>query len=431
MSQTSGKRTLAKSLSETQIGEKITFAGWIVDVSHIGRLGFLKMRDMSGLAQGIATGTILDKIKEIPRQSSVLVSGIVSKTKAKNLPVEIDIKEITVTGRAIQPLPIDPTGRIESSLDKRLDCRALDLRNENVSSIFKIRSEALHVIRSILRSKMFTEVQTPKIIGSATEGGANLFGFEYFNKRAFLAQSPQLYKEELTLGLERIYEIGPYFRAESSHTVRHLSEFISIDLEAAYLDYVDIIDLVEELVLLTLTELSTMFPGKVIDFGELEKKGIPAKIPRLTYENCIQELRDSGERIKIGEDLSDAALRKLGELHEGLYFIIDWPSTLKPFYIMEHESKKHLSKSFDLQYGYLELVSGGSREHNHEKLKSKMTEQGLDPKSFSYHLRTFDWGMPPHSGCGIGLDRLMMMLTSTDNIREVVLYPRDTDRLTP
>src|SRR5262245_17441733 len=170
MSQTSGKRTLAKSLSETQIGEKITFAGWIVDVSHIGRLGFLKMRDMSGLAQGIAKGTILDKIKEIPRQSSVLVSGIVSKTKAKNLPVEIDIKEITVTGRAIQPLPIDPTGRIESSLDKRLDCRALDLRNENVSSIFKIRSEALHVIRSILRSKMFTEEKTTKIIESETEG---------------------------------------------------------------------------------------------------------------------------------------------------------------------------------------------------------------------------------------------------------------------
>jgi nondiscriminating aspartyl-tRNA synthetase len=431
MSHTSDKRTLASSLGESQIGEKITFAGWIVDISHIGKIGFLKMRDMTGLAQGIATGSILEKIKEIPRQSSVIISGVVSKSKAKNLSVEILIREITVAGRAIQPLPIDPTGRIESSLDKRLDCRALDLRNENVSNIFKIRSEALHVIRDILRSRMFTEVQTPKIIGSATEGGANLFGFEYFNKRAFLAQSPQLYKEELTLGLERIYEIGPYFRAEASHTVRHLSEFISIDLEAAYLDYADIIDLVEELVLSTLTELTAMFPGKVIDFGELRKKDMAEKIPRLTYEDCVRELLNSGEHIKFGEDLSDAALRKLGELHKGLYFIIDWPTTLKPFYIMEHGNNKLLSKSFDLQYGYLELVSGGSREHNHEKLKSKMIEQGLNPKSFSYHLRTFDWGMPPHSGCGIGLDRLMMMLTSTDNIREVVLFPRDTDRLTP
>jgi nondiscriminating aspartyl-tRNA synthetase len=429
--QISGNRTFANSLGEKQIGEYVTFAGWIVDISHIGKIGFLKMRDMTGLAQGIATGSILDKIKEISRQSSVTVCGVIAKTKAKNLSVEINIKEITVTGRATQPLPIDPTGRLESSLDKRLDCRALDLRNENVSNLFKIRSEALHVIRKVLRSRMFIEVQTPKIIGSATEGGANLFEFEYFKKRAFLAQSPQLYKEELVLGLERVFEIAPYFRAESSHTVRHLSEFISIDLEAAYLDYEDIIDLVEVLVLSTLAELSTRFPGKIIDFGELQKKGSSAKIPRLTYEKCIQELRDTGDQVEFGDDLSDLALRKLGGLHRGLYFIIDWPTNLKPFYIMEHEENKLLSKSFDLQYGYLELVSGGSREHNHEKLESKMIDQGLNPKSFHYHLKTFDWGMPPHSGCGIGLDRLMMMLASTDNIREVVLFPRDTDRLTP
>jgi aspartyl-tRNA synthetase len=429
--QISGKRTFANSLGKKQIGEYVTFAGWIVDISHIGKIGFLKMRDMTGLAQGIATGSILDKIKEIPRQSSVTVRGIIAKTKAKNLSVEINIKEITVTGRAIQPLPIDPTGRIESSLDKRVDCRALDLRNENVSNIFKIRSETLHVIRKILRSRMFIEVQTPKIIGSATEGGANLFAFEYFKKRAFLAQSPQLYKEELALGLERVFEIGPYFRAESSHTVRHLSEFISIDLEAAYLDYEDIIDLVEVLVLSTLAELSAMFPGKIIELGELQKKGSTAKIPRLTYEKCIQELRDTGEQVEFGDDLSDLSLRKLGGLHRGLYFIIDWPTNLKPFYIMEHEKNKLLSKSFDLQYGYLELVSGGSRENNHDKLESKMIDQGLNPKSFHYHLKTFEWGMPPHSGCGIGLDRLMMMLTTSDNIREVVLFPRDTDRLTP
>jgi aspartyl-tRNA synthetase len=174
-----------------------------------------------------------------------------------------------------------------------------------------------------------------------------------------------------------------------------------------------------------------MFPGKIIELGELQKKGSTAKIPRLTYEKCIQELRDTGEQVEFGDDLSDLSLRKLGGLHRGLYFIIDWPTNLKPFYIMEHEKNKLLSKSFDLQYGYLELVSGGSRENNHDKLESKMIDQGLNPKSFHYHLKTFEWGMPPHSGCGIGLDRLMMMLTTSDNIREVVLFPRDTDRLTP
>jgi nondiscriminating aspartyl-tRNA synthetase len=287
------------------------------------------------------------------------------------------------------------------------------------------------VIRKILRSRMYIEVHTPKIIGSATEGGANLFEFEYFKKKAYLAQSPQLYKEELTLGLERVFEIGPYFRAESSHTVRHLSEFISIDLEAAYLDYNDMMDLVEELVLSALNELSLMFPGKIIELGELQKKNSNRKIPRLTYEECIKELRGSGEQIEFGEDLTDSALRRLGNLHEGLFFIKDWPTSLKPFYIMEHEENENLSKSFDLQFGYLELVSGGSREHNPDKLRNKMIEQGLNPESFHYHLKTFDWGMPPHSGCGIGFDRLMMMITSSDNIREVVLFPRDTDRLTP
>jgi nondiscriminating aspartyl-tRNA synthetase len=431
LSQISGKRTFASWLNEKQIGENVTLAGWIVDFAHIGRIGFVKMRDMTGTVQGVATGDTLDNLREIPRQSSVTISGIVSKTKAKNLDVEINIKEITVIGKAVQPLPIDPTGRIESSMDKRLDCRALDLRNEHVLSIFKIRSEALSVIRKILRSRMYIEVHTPKIIGSATEGGANLFEFEYFKKKAYLAQSPQLYKEELTLGLERVFEIGPYFRAESSHTVRHLSEFISIDLEAAYLDYNDMMDLVEELVLSALNELSLMFPGKIIEFGKLQKKNSNRKIPRLTYEECIKELRGSGEQIEFGEDLTDSALRRLGNLHEGLFFIKDWPTSLKPFYIMEHEENENLSKSFDLQFGYLELVSGGSREHNPDKLRNKMIEQGLNPESFHYHLKTFDWGMPPHSGCGIGFDRLMMMITSSDNIREVVLFPRDTDRLTP
>lgn len=429
MHQNSSK-IFASWLNEEYIGKSVNLAGWIVDFTDIGRIGFVKMNDITGTAQGVATGSVLLRLKEIPRQSSVMISGTVCKSKAKNLAVEIEIEEITVLGPAVHPLPIDPTGRVESSLDKRLDCRALDVRNEQVSNIFKIRSEALELIRSFLRTKMFIEVQTPKIIGSATEGGANLFSLEYFKQMAYLAQSPQLYKEQLTLGLERVFEIGPYFRAEPSHTVRHLSEFTSIDLEAAFLDYHDIMDLIEELICSVFDKLSKKFPTNTILNG-ISNQGQSRKIPRLTYAECLQELNDRGEHIKFGDDLSDASLRILGKLHKGLFFIKDWPTRLKPFYIMEQDENAELSKSFDLQFGYLELVSGGSREHNAKKLRTKLISQGHNPESFSYHLRSFDWGMPPHAGCGIGFDRLMMIITSSDNIREVVLFPRDTTRLNP
>lgn len=429
MHQNSSK-IFASWLNEEYIGKSVNLAGWIVDFTDIGRIGFVKMNDITGTAQGVATGSVLLRLKEIPRQSSVMISGTVCKSKAKNLAVEIEIEEIMVLGPAVHPLPIDPTGRVESSLDKRLDCRALDVRNEQVSNIFKIRSEALELIRSFLRTKMFIEVQTPKIIGSATEGGANLFSLEYFKQMAYLAQSPQLYKEQLTLGLERVFEIGPYFRAEPSHTVRHLSEFTSIDLEAAFLDYHDIMDLIEELICSVFDKLSKKFPTNTILNG-ISNQGQSRKIPRLTYAECLQELNDRGEHIKFGDDLSDASLRILGKLHKGLFFIKDWPTRLKPFYIMEQDENAELSKSFDLQFGYLELVSGGSREHNAKKLRDKLISQGHNPESFSYHLRSFDWGMPPHAGCGIGFDRLMMIITSSDNIREVVLFPRDTTRLNP
>jgi aspartyl-tRNA synthetase len=287
----------------------------------------------------------------------------------------------------------------------------------------------LKVVRDTLRAEGFTEVNTPKIIGSASEGGANLFGFYYFKKKAYLAQSPQLYKEQLTLGLDRVFEIGPYFRAEHSHTVRHLTEFTSVDIEAAFTDYQDVMDIVERLVGAV---ISDFWQDHRADMELAGAQEIPfSKIERLTYEQCLDELAREGERLQFGDDLSDAALRRLGERHRGFYFIMDWPLKLKPFYIHEKEDNPKLSKSFDLQYGYLELVSGGRRLHDPEKLRRRLAEQGLNPAGFSEHLKAFEWGMPPHSGWGLGYDRLMMVLTGSQNVRDVVLYPRDTNRLTP
>jgi len=425
------KRThYARQLDDRLVGQQVRVGGWIEDVRDIGKLAFVTIRDVTGACQAIVSGDNVQAAAQAPRQSAVVVAGTVQKSKAKDFPVEVKVSELTILTKAVHPLPIDPTGRVESAIDKRLDARALDLRTPKVAAIFRLRSAGLEVIRDTLRAEGFIEVNTPKVIGSASEGGANLFGFDYFGKRkAYLAQSPQLYKEQLTLGLDRVFEIGPYFRAENSHTVRHLTEFTSVDIEAAFTDYEDVMDIVENVV----KNVATEFQEKHRADLQLAGGGDVSitKINRLTYEQCLDELAKEGEKLQFGDDLSDAALRKLGEIHRGFYFIIDWPLKLKPFYIHEKEDNPKLSKSFDLQYGYLELVSGGRRLHDPEKLRKRLAEQGLNPASFEEHLKAFDWGMPPHSGWGLGYDRLMMVLTGSQNVRDVVLYPRDTDRLTP
>jgi aspartyl-tRNA synthetase len=425
------KRThYACQLNATLVGQQVRVGGWIEDIRDIGKLAFVTIRDVTGLCQVIVTDGNLQSALQAARQSAVTVTGIVQESKARDFPVELKVSEFTVLTEALHPLPIDPTGRVESAIDKRLDARALDLRNPRVAAIFRLRSAGLKIIRDALTSQGFIEVTTPKIIGSASEGGANLFAFDYFGKRkAYLAQSPQLYKEQLMVGLDRVFEIGPYFRAENSHTVRHLSEFTSIDIEAAFLDYEDVMDILEKVVRKVATELHEKHRA---DLQAADSKEISvSKIDRLTYGQCLEELAKDGEKLQFGDDLSDSALRRLGELHPGFYFITDWPLKLKPFYIHGKEGNPQLSKSFDLQYSYLELASGGRRLHDPTTLRSRLLEQGLNPTSFEDHLKVFDWGMPPHSGWGLGYDRLMMVLTASQNVRDVVLYPRDAERLTP
>ncbi|HKY11094.1 MAG TPA: aspartate--tRNA(Asn) ligase, partial [Nitrososphaera sp.] len=391
------KRThYACQLNATLVGQQVRVGGWIEDIRDIGRLAFVTIRDVTGLCQVIVTGGNLQSALQAARQSAVTVTGIVQESKARDFPVELKVSEFTVLTEALHPLPIDPTGRVESAIDKRLDARALDLRNPRVAAIFRLRSAGLKIIRDALTSQGFIEVTTPKIIGSASEGGANLFAFDYFGKRkAYLAQSPQLYKEQLMVGLDRVFEIGPYFRAENSHTVRHLSEFTSIDIEAAFLDYEDVMDILEKVVRKVATELHEKHRA---DLQAADSKELSvSKIDRLTYEQCLEELSKDGEKLQFGDDLSDSALRRLGELHPGFYFIMDWPLKLKPFYIHGKEDNPKLSKSFDLQYSYLELASGGRRLHDPTTLRSRLLEQGLNPASFEDHLKVFDWGMPPHS----------------------------------
>ena len=412
------------------IGKQVTLGGWIEDLRKLGKMTFITLRDVSGISQIIVKGELNENLEELNRQSVVSIKGIVQETKARDFNFEVKAEEIDVLAKAIHPLPVDPIGRLESNIDTRLNHRALDMRNQKTASIFKLRHHVLEILRNTLSNKKFIEITTPKIIGSASEGGADLFSLEYFGKTAYLAQSPQLYKEQMTLGLERVYEISNFYRAEKSHTGRHLSEFTSVDIEAAFMDYNDVMDILEALVMEVYKHTADNCKK------EQEVIGHTIEIPsspfeRITYTQVIDELKQQGEKVEFGDDLLDSHLRMIGEKHPGFYFLTDWPMKLKPFYIREKDEDPTLSRSFDLQYGYLELSSGGTRLHNTEILKARLKEQGLDPAQFEDHLQTFEWGMPPHSGWGMGLDRLMTTLIGIDNVREVVLYPRDPDRLKP
>jgi len=419
------------NLGASMKGQKVLVGGWVEDLRELGKLTFLTLRDVTGVAQVVIAGNEnIQQIKDLNRQSVVLVTGTIQETKARDFAYEIKADKIEILSRAVHPLPIDPIGRLESNIDNRLNARALDLRNQRVASIFKLRHHVLFSIRKTLTELGFIEVNTPKIIGSASEGGANLFSLKYFDKQAYLAQSPQLYKEQLTIGLERVFEIASFYRAEKSHTVRHLTEFTSVDIEAAFMDYTDVMEVLQTVVTNVFDHMATNCIEEQKTLGiEVKKPNTP--FTRITYTQAIAELGKEGISLELGGDLLDSHLRKLGEIHQGFYFITDWPMKLKPFYIHEKEDDATLSKSFDLQYGYLELSSGGRRLHDPEKLRSRLAEQGLNPAQFEDHLRSFDWGMPPHSGWGLGLDRLMSVLTQIDNVREVVLYPRDPERLFP
>ena len=421
---------LIEDLNSSMEGQDVVFGGWIVDLRKLGKMAFLTVRDVTGMCQVIVKGDSMNLLEGLNRQSVTRIKGKIQASKAKDFDFEVAATELQILAKAEYPLPIDPIGRLESDIDNRLNSRALDMRNQKTASIFKLRHHVLSSIRETLSGKKFIEITTPKIIGSASEGGANLFGLDYFGNQAYLAQSPQLYKEQMTIGLERVFEISGFYRAEKSHTGRHLSEFTSIDIEASFMDYTDVMDVLEALIIDVFRKTSEKC--KV----EQENIGHAIQVPdspfeRVTYSQALDELKNNDIKLEFGDDLMDSHLRTLGETHTGFYFLTDWPMKLKPFYIHEKDDDPTLSRSFDLQYGYLELSSGGRRLHDPEQLKARLKEQELDPANFTDHLESFGWGMPPHSGWGLGLDRLMTVLIGIDNVREVVLYPRDPDRLKP
>ena len=430
------RTNLSNEVTPKLAGTEVVVMGRVGDVRDLGGIKFFILSDISGSIQVTAPKAktdkkVLDKIDSLTQESAVAVKGKVVAAKQAPRGVEVVPSDVKILNLAKTPLPLDPRGRVKANLDTRLDARALDLRRPESLAIFKIRHQALQSVRNHLISEGLIEVNTPKIVATATESGAALFPISYFEREAFLSQSPQLYKEVLTGCFERVFEVGQIFRAEEHDTPRHLNEAISIDIEVAYATAEDVMQILEDLIVKVFSQVKQKCETelKVLD----HKLEVPIKpFQRITYDEALKRLEEAGVKVPWGEDLPTPAVRKLGELVDGAYFVVDWPMTIKPFYTMPKQDDPKLADAFDLMYGEIELASGGTRVHQEALLVKQLKQKGLNPQSFESHLQSFKYGaLPPHAGWGLGLDRLTMVLTGAENIRECVLFPRDRKRLTP
>ncbi|XRP97037.1 aspartate--tRNA(Asn) ligase [Methanocaldococcus sp. 16A] len=417
-------------------GQEVIVMGWVHSIRALGKIIFVILRDREGMVQIVAPKQkvgeeLFSQIKKLGAEDVIAVRGkVIANEKAPN-GFEILPLELEVLNTAQRPLPLDPTEKVPAELDTRLENRFLDLRRPKIQAIFKIRSEMLKSVRKTLYEEGFVEVNTPKLVASCTEGGTELFPISYFEREAFLGQSPQLYKQMLmATGLDRVFEIAPIFRAEEHNTRRHLNEATSIDIEMAFADDKDAMDILEKVVY---NAFMDVYENRK---KEIETLGIEFNLPdkkfdRITYDEAIDIANAKGVEIEWGQDLSREAEKAIGEEMGGLYFITDWPTETRPFYTMPDEKNPNICKAFDLMYKDLEISSGAQRIHLYDLLVENIKKKGLNPDGFTYYLEAFKYGMPPHAGWGLGADRFTMVLTQQENIRECVLFPRDRQRLTP
>jgi len=348
--------------------------------------------------------------------------------------IEYDVVNIKVYSKPLEPLPVDTIGKIPVHLDTRIRYRYLLLRNPVEKAIFKIRAGVIEAARRYLVSNGFFEVHTPKIVAAGAEGGATLFPIQYFEYRAYLSQSPQLYKQILVSSIPRVFEITPYFRAEKFNTTRHLNESWGIDVEQGFIESEeDVMNTLENLVAYIINYIRKEYSEELEILG-VELKQVSTPFKRITFKEAVEILRSEGFEVSYDEDLSDAAEKKLGEImmDKGyeLYFITKFPWKSTGFYYMR-EDDGVTTRKFDLDYKGLEIASGGQREHRYDKLVEALKLKDLNPMDFEFYLEAFKYGMPPHGGFGLGIERLLMKMLNLSNIREATIFVRDRTRLIP
>jgi nondiscriminating aspartyl-tRNA synthetase len=434
-------RTLISELS-AHVGEQVSIRGWVQVVRDQKRMQFLVIRDESGQAQVVlfkeeSPNELNETISALAAESAVTVSGmVVADERVKLGGLEVQLSGLTVDSPAEPELPI----AADSALDKRIDWRYLDLRRPDRRLIFEVQSTVEHSMREFWRKEGFIEIHTPKLMGSASESGAELFKVEYFERIAYLAQSPQFYKQmAMAAGFGKVFEIGPVFRANPSFTSRHDTEFTSVDVELSWIDSHEDVMTFEESWLAYVLGVVKEQHGEQIEatFGvEVVAPTLP--FPRVTLEQAKEWLREAGYDSVPGptHDLDPPSERALSTIvkersgHE-FTFVTDYPTTVRPFYHMRHPEDLSLTRSFDLLWRGIELTTGAQREHRYEQLLAQAADKGVETESIQYYLDFFRFGAPPHGGFGFGLTRLLMQLLGQENVREVTFLYRGPNRLEP
>jgi len=424
-----------ESVSISEIFEKkrkkVLVNGWVHDTRDLSKIKFLVLKDSTGRIQVTAIKDktperIFSEIDKIPRESVISIEGSVEESKQAPGGLEIFPEKLEIISPAEQPLPIDTSDFSKTELPKRLDYRFLDFHARKTQAIFKIQSVIANTFREHFYNKEFVEMQPPCIISAASEGGTELFPVQYFEKKAYLAQSPQLYKQMLACSVGKTFMITPVWRAEKHNTPRHINEIRQMDIEMAFSGQKEVMKELEEVVKHIVKAVSEKCKK------ELEVLGRKLKVPKavyLSYEEAIKKVKGT-----MGEDFTPEQEKKLCEMYpDSIVFTHSWPASIKPFYIMPKDAKEDAewSEGFDALYGGMEISSGGQRIHIPELLIKRIKAKGLNPKSFEEYINSFRYGAPPHAGWSIGLERLTQIICGLDNIKEATMFPRDRDRLTP
>ena len=428
------RRIFIESIREFA-GEPVVLRGWVYRLRVLGKTTFLILRDCSGHVQCVASSDALKDLR-LKSEDTVEIRGRVRLDQRASGGFEVDIVEARILNRAGNTLPFTAASDIESvSLESLIEYRPLALRNPHVGDVFRLQAAVLRAFRQFLTAQRFTEIITSKLVASGTEGGTNLFEVNYFDRVAYLAQSPQFYKEHGVAGLERVFETGHVYRAEPHATSRHLTEYYSLDIEFGFIDGPeDVIQLERELLTAVFQSLNEEM-AEVL--GAHRKEPLPSmlSVPIWEFGDCLELLAGHFNRRDLTDDLDPEAERQLCQLAEketGIpaVFVLGFPLAARPFYTAPRGTEG-AANSFDLLFYGVEITTGGQRLHRREDLETALQRRGISPAGFESHLKMFDLGMPPHGGFAIGLERLTAQILKLPNVRQAVLYPRDRYKLTP
>jgi nondiscriminating aspartyl-tRNA synthetase len=423
----------------THVGQKVVLAGWLHRLRRLSNVSFVILRDGRGLAQVVLNdAALLEQVAGLQPESVLRIEGEVLATKQAPGGVELLAERVELVSEAVEPLPFElHRPHVPAQLPTILDHAAVGLRHPRQRAVFRLAAASVEGFRRTLRAEHFVEIFTPKLVGTATEGGANVFVVDYFGRPAYLAQSPQLYKQMLVGAFERVFEVGPVFRAEPHDTPRHLNQYCSLDAELGFIDdHTTVMALIERVIAGMLANIKAEADSDLI-LAQCQLPDVPGRVPVIDFLEAQKLIQDATQDEVVGEpDLAPGHERWLGdwavrEHGSEFLFVVGYPLVKRPFYTHPDPARPESTNSFDLLFRGVEIVTGGQRLHTYAAYLEALAQRGQDPEPLAGYLEAFKHGMPPHGGFAMGLERFVSRLVGAANVRETTLFPRDMQRLTP